>query len=342
MTTVQKTDVAAAATSSAGAPRLASPRVGYYFAALNAIISGFAIYINTLGVKMFHSSTLYTTMKNSVVGIALLIPFFFIAANRAQIKRLTARQWGLLALIAITGGSVAYALNFRGLQLSNAVMGSLTDHTQFLMVAALAAIFLRERFGVWVWLALGVLFVGLSLGVSVNQVRWSAGVPLLLGAALLFALDFVIIKYTLKDVSTWTVMLFKMGGGALILVGIVVAGSVLPTFGSFVAAGKAVKEFGTLNTTQWGFVIVTGLILLAFTITSIMGLRYASATGVTAISAASPIITTALVVVAQGAPVAPVRLLGLGLILAAAVATFTLAQRKELRLWRTQAAAAQG
>ncbi|HEX9037291.1 MAG TPA: EamA family transporter [Ktedonobacterales bacterium] len=321
------------------AKRAIDPRVGYYFAAANAIISGFAIYINSLGVKMFHSSTLYTTMKNSVVGLALLLPFFFLAANRAEIRRLTARQWGLLALIALTGGSVAYALNFRGLQLSNAVMGSLTDHTQFLLVAVLAAIFLRERFGVWVWVALLVLFVGLSLGISVSQVRWSAGVPLLIAAALLFAIDFVIIKYTLGDVSTWTVMLFKMGGGALILIGLVLGGSLYPRFGAYVAAKGAARELATLNATQWGFVIVTGLILLAFTITSILGLRHASATGVTAISAASPIITTILVVLAQHAPVAPARLLGLGLILAAAVVIFTLAQRKELRLWRQRSAA---
>ncbi len=319
-------------TATPAVKRAIDPRVGYYFAALNAIISGFAIYINSLGVKMFHSSTLYTTLKNGVVGLALLLPFFFIQANRAEIRRLTARQWWLLSLIALTGGSVAYALTFRGLQVSTAVTAALIDHTQFMLVAILAALFLRERFGPMIWIALAILFVGLSLGLQVNQVRWDSGAPLLLGGTLLYAIDFIIIKYTLKDVSTWTVMLFKMGVGALILA-------------ALVGATGAFKEIGALNATQWGFVIVTGLILLAFTVTSIMGLRHASATGVTAISAASPIITTVLVVVAQHTPVAPTRLLGLGLIMAAAIVIFTLAQRKEIRLWRQQAttsASAQG
>lgn len=307
-----------------GAARRMDPRVGYYFAALNAIISGFAIYINSLGVKMFHSSTLYTTMKNGVVGLALLLPFFFIRANRDELRRLTPRQWGLLGLIAVTGGSVSYALTFRGLQLATPVTAALIDHTQFLMVAVLAALFLRERFGPWVWVALAVLFVGLSLGLQVSQVRWDAGAPFLIGGTLLFAVDFIIIKYTLKDVSTWTVMLFKMGVGVIILA-------------ALVGASGAFSEVGALNRTQWGFVIVTGLILLAFTITSIMGLRHASATGVTAISAASPIITTLLVVASTHARVAPVRLLGLGLILAAAVVIFTLARRRELLAWRKQA-----
>ncbi|HEX8997500.1 MAG TPA: DMT family transporter [Ktedonobacterales bacterium] len=305
--------------------RTINPRVGYTFAVLNAIISGFAIYINSIGVKLFHSSTLYTTLKNAVVGLALLIPFFFIQRNREQLRRLTGKQWTLLGLIALTGGSISYALSFRGMQITTPVTSALVDHTQFLMVGLLAALFLRERFGPAVWLALAVLFVGLTLGIQVNQVRLDAGLPYLIAGTLLTAIDFVIIKYALRDVETWTVMLFKMAVGAVILAAIT-------------ASTGAFAEMGALSTTQWGFVLVTGLILLAFTITAIMGLRHASATGVTAISAASPIITTLLVVAFQHARVAPVRLLGLGLILVAAIVIVIIAQRQEMRAWRERAA----
>ncbi len=306
--------------------RTINPRVGYTFAVLNAIISGFAIYINSIGVKLFHSSTLYTTLKNSVVGLALLIPFFFIQRNREQLRRLTRKQWMLLGLIALTGGSISYALSFRGMQIATPVTSALVDHTQFLMVGLLAALFLRERFGPAVWLALGVLFVGLTLGIQVNQVRIDAGLPYLVGGTLLTALDFVIIKYALRDVATWTVMLFKMTVGAVILV-------------ALTASTGAFAEVRTLSMTQWGFVVVTGLILLAFTITAIMGLRHASATGVTAISAASPIITTLLVVTFQHTPIPSIRLLGLGLILVAAIVIATMAQRQETRAWRARMAA---
>lgn len=59
-----------------------NPRVGYYFAVLNAIISGVAIYVNSIGVKMFGDSTLYTALKNAVVGIAVLIPVIVVASRR--------------------------------------------------------------------------------------------------------------------------------------------------------------------------------------------------------------------------------------------------------------------
>src|SRR5579859_4123822 len=134
-----------------GLNRRIDVRTGYYFAVLNAIISGLAIYINSQGVKMFSDSTLYTGLKNAVVGVALVIPFFFMANSRAELKRLTGRQWGLLALLAVIGGSVPYALFFRGLQLTTPVTSSLLNHAQFLIVALLAILFLSERLGVIIW-----------------------------------------------------------------------------------------------------------------------------------------------------------------------------------------------
>lgn len=306
----------------------ANPRVGYYFAVLNAIISGVAIYVNSIGVKTFSDSTLYTALKNAVVGIILLIPLLVVANTRREYRRLNAKQWGLLLVVALIGGSVAYALNFRGLQISTPVTAALVDHTQFLYVALLAALLLRERFGPAIWLALLVLFIGLSFGIRVNAVRWDTGVPLLVGATLLFALDFVVIKYLLRSVSMLTVMVFKMSLGSALLL-------------AYVAATGHLGEVRHLNSTQWGFVLVTGLILLAFTLTSIMGLRHASATAVIAIGAGSPIITTLLVVIARHTPLQPATLFGLALVLLAILMIFTLGRRQELRAAQTQQQAQQ-
>lgn len=296
-----------------------NPRLGYTFAFLNMLVSGVAVYVNSIGVKMFPDSTLYTTLKNAVVGVALLVPLALSAGNRAEFRRLTGRQRALLLLVALIGGSVAYALDFRGLQITTAVTASLIDHTQFFFVAALAAFFLRERFGGSVWVALIVLFVGLTVGLRLSEVRWDAGVPYVLSATLLFAVDFVVIKYLLRSVSALTVMTFKMTLGALLLLG-------------FVAATGHLSLMAHLSLLQWGFVGITGLILLVFTITSILGLRHASATAVTAIPAASPIVTTALATVSRHVAIAPARWLGLALMLLAVLTVFLFGYRQELRL----------
>lgn len=298
--------------------RPANPRTGYIFAGLNAIISGFAIFINSQGVKSFPDSTLYTAMKNAVVGICVLAIFLVVASSRTELRRLRRNDLALLLVVAVIGGALAYALDFRGLQISTPVTAALIDHMQFLYVGLFAALLLHERFSPIVWVALGVLFVGLSFGITVDAVRWDAGVPLLIGATLLFAFDFIIIKHLLRTVSLLTVMLFKMTLGSILLLG-------------YVGALGHLGTIGRLNGTQWGFVLVTGLILLAFTITSIAGLRHASATAVIAIGAGSPIITTILVVLTRHVKETPAALLGLGLVLVAVLLIFTLGQSQEVR-----------
>lgn len=311
-------DIGAATATESPARKPGNPRVGYYFAALNAVISGVAIYVNSQGVKTFSDSTLYTAMKNAVVGICVLIPLLVVAGSRAEIRRLTRKEVALLIVVALIGGSLAYALDFRGLQISTPVTAALVDHTQFLYVAIFAAVLLRERFGPAVWLALGVLFVGLSFGIKVNAVRWDVGVIFLLVSTLMFAFDFIVIKYLLRSVSMLTVMIFKMALGSVLLLG-------------YVAATGHLGAIGHLNSTQWAYVIVTGLILLAFTITSIAGLRHASATAVIAIGAGSPIITTLLVVFARHTPISTTTLFGLALVLVAVLIIFTFGRRREIR-----------
>ena len=328
---VTPTPSGATATASAETVRKpANPRLGYSFAVMNAIISGVAIYVNSRGVgtfpKTFAGSTLYTGLKNAVVGVCVLVPLLFLADARREIRHLNPRQWGLLVLVALIGGSVAYALNFRGLQISGAVTASLTDHAQFLFVAIFALVLLHERFGPAIWLALVVLFVGLSFGIAVKAVRVDAGLPLLLAASLLFAFDFIVIKYLLRSVSMLTVMIFKMSVGAALLL-------------AYVGLTGNLGAVRHLSATQWQYALVTGLILLAFTITSIAGLRHASATAVIAIGAGSPIITTALVVFAGHTTVPNNTLLGLGLVVAAILVIYTFGQRQELRQARTRAPA---
>lgn len=301
---------------SAATTSTSNPRLGYTLAALNMVISGVAIYVNSLGVRMFSDSTLYTALKNSVVGIALLVPLVLSGRSRAVWRRLRAREWLLLVVVALVGGSVSYALYFRGLQLTTPVTASLVDHTQFLLVALFAALFIGERFGPAVWIALAALFAGITLGIGAGTVRLDAGMPFVAAATLLFAADFVLMKYLLRTVSALTVMTFKMTLGSLLLF-------------LFVAAEGKAAGIGELSLLQLGFAGITGLILLAFSVTSVLGLRHASATATTAIPAGSPIITTGLVVISRHVEISPWRWLGLSLALLAVLAVFILGRRQE-------------
>lgn len=270
------------------AVRGTNPTIGYLFAVLNAVVSGIAIYVNSLGVKLFSDSTLYTTLKNAVVGAALLVPVIALTRCRAELRGLNIRQWGWLLLLALIGGSMPYLLFFRGLQLTTPVTSSLLNHAQFLLAALLALLFLRERVGLLVWGALAVLFVGVSLGANLNALRWNEGTLLVALSSLLFATGVVLAKQLLRDLSTETVMAAKMTLGSVFLLG-------------YVAATGRLGAIGSLSSRQWTFVLVTGLILLAFTVTAFVALRHITATAATAIPVASPLITTTLVAFGSGA-----------------------------------------
>jgi drug/metabolite transporter (DMT)-like permease len=298
------------------------PRIGYGFAGLNAVISGVAIYVNSLGVKLFPSAALYTTLKNTVVGVALLLPLLLVAERRAEWKRLSKPQWGLLLLLAVIGGSVPYVLFFTGLRLGTPVTSSLLNHAQFVVVAVLAFFLLRERGGFFVWLALAVLFIGTVWGLSITGLHWSLGDTLVALSTILFAGGVVLAKYLLQGLSTLTVMTAKMSIGALLLV-------------AYIGFTGQAGTISKLSPAQWEFALITGLILLAFTVTAFLALRYASATVATAIPVAAPLITTALVLIAPQAGLKPSPAVGLVLMAVAILALVVVGSRRELRVWRS-------
>ncbi len=314
------------APATSGAARRTDARTGYYFAALNAIISGFAIYINGQGVKVFSDSTLYTALKNAIVGLALLVPFIFMAGSRAELKRLNRRQWGLLALLAVIGGSVPYALFFRGLQLTTPVTSSLLNHAQFLIVAVLALLFLGERLGMIIWVAMAALLVGTTLGSNLQLLKFNEGTLLIVLSTLLFAAGVVLAKRLLSDISTLTVMSAKMSAGSALLV-------------AYVGFTGHLGGIAALTATQWEYVLATGLILLAFTATAFLALRHATATAATAIPAAAPLITTLLTVIAAPhVTLAPINGIGLGVISLAAAMIFVLGLQREAKEARSTGA----
>jgi hypothetical protein len=81
----------------------------------------------------------------------------------------------------------------------------------------------------------------------------------------------------------------KMGAGAVMLV-------------AYAALSGHLAHAGSLTATQWAIVAGTGLILLAFTVTTTFALRAAPAIAVTAIGMASPPVTFALQLAAGQGP----------------------------------------
>jgi len=99
---------------------LRSGTLGYVLAVAAACISGLFVFVNSLGVRAFADPVLYTTLKDGLAGLVLLVPLCFSAGWRAEYRRLDVRTWVWLVALALTGGSVPFALFYAGLQVTTA------------------------------------------------------------------------------------------------------------------------------------------------------------------------------------------------------------------------------
>jgi drug/metabolite transporter (DMT)-like permease len=247
---------------------------------------------------------------------------------RAEYRKLSARTWAWLIALALTGGSIPFALFFTGLKTTTAATGAVLNHFQFILVALFAVIFLKEKIRPAVWAGFAVLLLGTMLGANLGALRWNQGSLLIAASTVLFAIDFVIAKHLLRGLSTLMVMTARMTLGTAILFG-------------YIASTGHLGQMAHVGQAQVQFVLMTGLILLVFVVCTFTAIRHAPVSAVLAIGAASPIITTLLQVGATGkVRVASADALGVVLLLAAVAVIVVIGIRRDARERELERAAA--
>ena len=260
-------------------------RAGFCLALTAAVISGFAVYANSYGVRAFGNATVYTTAKNLVAAI-VLAAVLALAGKRAGAEGFTRpagpAQWAGLAVVAVIGGSVPFILFFSGLARVSGTSAAFIQKTLVVWVALLAVPVLRERLGVWHVAAIAALIWGQAvLGHGLHAIPLSSGTAMIGAATLLWAVETVVVKRLLGSLSALTVGTARMGLGALILIGY----TLITTRWSTLAA---------IGWHQWSWAIGTGLILAAYVGTWFAALARAGAIDVTAVLVAGAIITALL------------------------------------------------
>ncbi len=268
-------------------------RTGLLLALATAGISGVAVFLNSYGVKAFGDAATYTTAKNLVAALILL---GIVAAAPVTGARMTAptrpRQWLGLGAVALIGGSIPFLLFFEGLATATSVQAALVHKTLVVWVAVLAVLVLRERLGPWHWAAIALLLIGQAgLGGGLLS-GWGRGETMILVATLMWAVEVVLAKRLLGELSSWTVALARMGLGSALLVG------------WLVATGDA-GALLSMTADQWAWVLVTGVLLAGYVATWFAALARAGAVDVTAVLVLGAIITAILSAIVRGTQLAP-------------------------------------
>ena len=279
------------------AKSLEGRRVGVILAVITAVISGIAVFVNGYGLRAWAGTadpTTYTTFKNVVAG-SMLAGIAVIATRRGSKEGLSRpsshRQWLALGLIAVFGGAIAFALFFEGFARASSTQAAFIHKTLIIWVGILAVGLLHEKVRPIHVAAIALLVVGQFLIVGgVASISFGVGEAMMLAATLVWSIEVIIAKRLLSDISSMTVGVARMAGGAVVLV----------TYG-LLSGGFA--AMGHVTLAQVGWVLVVGIILSGYVGFWFAALARAPAIDVMAILVGGAVLTTALNASFREAPI---------------------------------------
>lgn len=245
-----------------------------------AVISGTNNFLTKIAVTVSHDPIFYTTLKNALVAV-FLVGLFIAFRKGGELRRLTKKQCGMLLAIGLVGGSVPFALYFTGLSMTSAINAGLIHKTLFLWVLIFAYPFLKERLSKGQWLGVLAIFIGNLFIGGFTGFKLNMGELMILGATLLWAIENIVAKKVLADISSMTVAAARMILGSVLLLG-------------FLAVSGRLMPLSSLSMLQWGWTIVTAVFLLGYTLTWYTALKYAPATYVAALLVPATLVTNVL------------------------------------------------
>jgi len=271
---------------------MTSRSTGVALAFVTACISGVSIWVNGRAVAHFSDATVYTTAKNMVAGVLLLLLLLVPGSHgRASVSSITRRHWPALLAVAVIGGSVPFVLFFDGLKDSTATQAAFIQKTLIVWVALLAVPLLKERFGWPHALAIGFLLGGqVWLAGPLGHVAFGKGEAMILVATLLWSVEVVFAKYLLRSIPPSIVAAARMAIGAVLLL-------------CWLALTGKLGDLTGLSALQWRWALLTGLLLTAYVATWFAALARAQAIDVTAVLVFGALVTAILSGVIDGAAI---------------------------------------
>ncbi len=271
---------------------------------LTSVISGFSIFFNKYSVGEIESSV-FTFLKNLVVALLLCGLLFFTKEIQA-LRNLNKKQWSKLVLIGFLGGSIPFLLFFKGLSMTSAAAGSFFHKTLFIYAAIFAVIFLREKINKKIILVSILLLAGNFLLLKLKTLSFGTGDMLIIIAAIFWAVESVVSKHALKELS-----------GNVVAFGRMIFGSIF-IFLYIIFAGK-LATLTSLSGQQILWTLATSVLLLLYVITFYNGLKQIKVSTATSILLLGSPITTALSLLFSNAPVTLMQAAGIILILAGVI-----------------------
>jgi len=255
---------------------------GIYLSLATAVISGVSIFINKFAVDAIKPALYFTSIKNFSVAL-LLVALVLLTGSWRKVAQLSRKELVYLLLIGVIGGSLPFYLYFTGLAQTSALNAAIIHKTLVFWVVLLAIPMLKEKITKTQVLAVLMLFAGNIFVGGFKGFTLSRGEAMILAATVLWAIENILAKKVLPTVATDIVAAFRMGVGSLFLMS-----------ATFVTIPQVFQKSFALSGTQFLWVFLTVIFLLAYTTTWYRALKYAPAVTVTSVLVASTLITNVL------------------------------------------------
>ncbi|MFA4873223.1 MAG: DMT family transporter [Patescibacteria group bacterium] len=252
---------------------------GIMLALATAFFSGTNNFLTKIAVTALKDPILSTTLRNALVG-ATLVGIILLTKRWKELISLKSSQALQLLFIAVIGGCVPFILYFTGLSMIPALSAAFIHKTLFLWAAIFAVPLLKEHIGITQIAALLLLFGG-NLALGFPKFNFNIGEALVLMATVFWALENVVAKKALANISSLTVAGARMAVGSLFLFLILALKD---------GSGAIVH----LNAMQWGWTLLTALLLLGYVTTWYSALKKLPVTVATALLVPATLITNVM------------------------------------------------
>ncbi|MBU1149013.1 DMT family transporter, partial [Patescibacteria group bacterium] len=174
--------------------------------------------------------------------------------------------------------------------------------TMFLWVGLLAIWFLKEKLNKNLWIAILSILVGNVLLLKMQNISLNWGDGLIFLATIFWAAEITYSKKILNKLSPKMVSLGRMGFGSVFIL-------------IFLAITGQLSLVGSMNTSQWGWIMITSALLIGYVGTFYHGLKHVKASTATAVLALGAPITAVLHLVFSQQPLINWQWMGLGFVL---------------------------
>jgi drug/metabolite transporter (DMT)-like permease len=222
-----------------------------------AIISGFAIFVNSIAVKPF-DATVFTFSKNLIVGL-LIFSLIVLFREFHYIKNLSKRNWLQLMTVGLIGGSIPFVLFFNALKETTPINSAFIHKSMFLFVALLAVFFLKEKLNLKFLAGAILLFVSVFLLFGMKITSFNSADLMILIAVLFWSAENVFSKHLMNSLKANIVAFGRMFFGSLFILLYILF------------SGKTSFLF-SLTQENFLWILITSLFLLGYVLTWYNGL----------------------------------------------------------------------